>query len=132
MSTVIDTPEGINLWVLLSRRGQIKMHQKGYAVKGLAACLRRELGDHGRYVKDYIVPVEFAISEAGGNVDYSLVNVHVMQRLENGYFLDRGVFDSIDAAGTPENRRMFAAGTLEVVLTTDPVRDAEPGRLFMA
>lgn len=122
-SIILDTPEQISMWVLLSRRHQIKMHLAGYPVKGLAAALRRELGDHGRYVRDYIVPVEFAISEAGGEIDYSRVNVHVMQCTMPGIFHDRGVFASMDDAGTPENRALFAKGALEVVLTLEEPRE---------
>lgn len=131
--TVLDTPAQISMWVLLSRRHQIQMHLKGLKVKGLVACLKREFPEvQGRYAKDFIVPVEFAISEAGGEIDYKLVNVHIMQRLDNGYFLDRGIFANMDEAGTPEHRAMFAEGTLEVVLTMDAPREAQPGRLFQA
>ena len=132
MSFTLDTPAQISMWVLLSRRHQIRLHLKGYPQKGLAACLKREFPEvHGRLVKDFVVPVEFAICEAGGEADYNIVNVHVMEKTKGGmYFRDMGIFDSMDAAGTPENREKFAAGLLEVVLTTEAVRDAIPGRMF--
>lgn len=124
---VLDQPEQINMWVLLSRRLQIKMHLDGYPVKGLAASLKRmfpEVG--GRYVKDFIVPVEFAISEAGGDIDYSRVNVHIMLKA-GGMFHDRGIFANMDEAGTPENRRLFAKGAIECVLTLDEPREPNGG-----
>ena len=123
MSITLDTPEQISMWVLLSRRGQIKMHLKGYPVKGLATCLKRmypEVG--GRTVKDFVVANEFAISEAGGTPDYSLVNVHVMLS-RGGLFFDRGIFSSMDEAGTVENRVLFNEGRLEVVLTMEEPRE---------
>lgn len=120
---VLDTPMQINMWVLLSRRGQIKMHLKGYTVPGLAKCLKGmypEVG--GRMVKDFVVANEFAIGEAGGEIDYSIVNVHVMLS-RGGLFFDRGIFSSMDEAGTPENRELFAKGRLEVVLTMEEPRE---------
>jgi len=129
--TVIDTPEGINMWVLLSRRHQIQLHLKGLAVKGLVACLKREFPEvKGRTAKDFIVPVEHAISQAGGDVDYKLVNVHVMLS-RGGLFFDRGIFESMDAAGTPENRELFAKGLLEVVLTMEEPREPN-GETFVS
>lgn len=119
-----------SMWVLLSRRHQIKMHLAGFPLSGLAACLKREFGNHGRYVKDYVVPVEFAISEAGGKVDYNLVNVHIMERQDNGVFYDRGIFASMDEAGTPENIVLFALGRIEAVLTTEDVREPN-GKTFL-
>lgn len=124
MSIVLDTPEQINMWVLLSRRHQIQLHLKGMTVKGLAASLKRTFPDVGsRYVKDYVIPVEFAISERGGQVDYNLVNVHVMLK-RGGMFHDRGVYNDPDAALNthPEFGPAFAKGQLEVVLTTDEPR----------
>lgn len=133
MSTVLDTPAQISMWVLLSRRAQIKMHLAGYPIRGLATCLKREFPEvGGRYVKDFIVPVEFAISEAGGNIDYDRVNVHVMKRLENGYFLDMGIFPDMDSAGTRTNRTLFHAGLAEIVLTLDKPRGPITNKLYTA
>lgn len=124
----LDQPEQINMWVLLSRRHQIKMHER-FPVKGLLTCLKREFGNHGNRVANYIVPVEFAISEGGGDVDYSRVNVHIMQIMDNGLFFDRGIYASMDEAGTFENRALFAEGKIECVLTLDEPRP-ENGRYF--
>lgn len=123
MTISLDTPEQINMWVLLSRRHQIQLHLKGLKVKGLVACLKREFPEvNGRTAKDFIVPVEFAISEGGGEVDYKLVNVHVMLK-RGGLFFDRGIFASMDEAGTPENRELFAKGLIEAVLVLDEPRE---------
>lgn len=123
MSTVLDTPAQISMWVLLSRRAQIKMHLAGYPIRGLAACLKREFPEAGgRYVKDFIVPVEFAISEAGGKVDYTRVNLHIMVN-RGGMFFDQGIYNSPDEV--PHNlRALFGAGGGEAVLTTEAPRDA--------
>jgi hypothetical protein len=123
MSITLDTPEQISMWVLISRRHQVQLHLKGLKVKSIMAALKRDFGDHGNRVTNYIVPIEYAISEAGGEVDYSLVNVHVMLS-RGGMFFDRGVYDSTDAALAthPEFGEQFAKGNLEVVLTTDEPR----------
>lgn len=122
--TVLDTPQQISMWVLLSRRHQIQLHLKGLTVRGLAASLKRDFPGQGRNVKDFIVPVEFAISEAGGEVDYKLVNIHIMEALPSGVFVDMGVFNSPKDAAA-ENAGIAAlgmAGRLECVLTTEAVR----------
>jgi len=126
----LDKPEQINMWVLLSRRHQVQLHLKGLKVKGITTALKREFGDHGRNVRDYIVPIEFAISQAGGEIDYNLVNVHVMQMTMPGIFHDRGVFASMDDAGTPENRALFAKDALEVVLTLEEPREPN-GQIYV-
>lgn len=123
MTVILDTPAQISLWVLLSRRHQIQMHLKGYPIRGLAAALKREFPGQGRYVKDFIVPVEFAISEKGGEVDYKLVNVHIMEVVSDGVFADRGIFATMDEAGTPENRALFAKGAIEAALTVEAPRE---------
>jgi hypothetical protein len=133
MSTVIDTPEGIAMWVLLSRRGQVQMHLKGLKVKGILSALKRDIGDYGNRVANYVVPIEFAISEAGGNVDYRLVNVHLMTKQHDAIFgevfVDHGIYSDMDEAGTPENRDLFARGLLECVLTEDAPREPN-GQIF--
>lgn len=122
MGIILDTPEQISMWVMLSRRHQVQLHLKGLKVKGIMAALRRDFGDQGRRVRDYVVPIEYAISQAGGRVDYRLVNVHIMQKY-GGLFHDRGIYPDPDSAlaTCPEFAQHFAKGNLEVVLT-----DAEP------
>lgn len=119
----LDTKPQINMWVLLSRRHQVQLHLKGLKVKGITTALKRDFGDHGRQVKDYIAPIEQAIAEAGGEVDYNLVSVHVLVS-RMGMFFDRGVFPDMETASTPEHVQMFADGDLIVVLTTDEPREA--------
>lgn len=129
--TVLDKPEQISMWVLVSRRHQVQMHLKGLTQKGIIAALKRDIGNNGNRVKDYVVPIEFAISEAGGQVDYKLVNVHICEILGNGLFKDLGVFPDPDHAA--ENAGIMAlhmAGRLEIMLTTDEPREAT-GQLMM-
>lgn len=131
MTIALDTPEQISMWVLLSRRHQIQLHMKGLTVRGLAASLKRDFPGQGRNVKDFVVPVEFAISQAGGEVDYKLVNVHAMEVLPNGNFKDMGIWESMDAAGEQAGiKALFFAGRMELVLTTDAVREPN-GKQFM-
>lgn len=131
MTIVLDTPKQINMWVLLSRRGQIKMHLKGYTQPGLAKCLKAmypEVG--GRMVKDFVVANEFAIGEGGAEIDYSIVNVHVMMN-RGGLFFDRGIYSDMDEASTPEHAELYAKGRLEIVLTLEEPRVAN-GEVFVA
>jgi len=135
MTIVLDTPEQITMWVLLSRRAQLKMHLAGYPVKGLVAWFKRNLptGEGGKPVrtaKDCIVPLEYAISEAGGDIDWTRVNMHVMRRLNPEVFQDLGVYDSPEdiQEGSPL-AEMYKAGDLEIVLTLAEPRKAT-GDLF--
>jgi len=123
---VLDKPEQINLWVLLSRRHQIQLHLKGLQVKGLVKWLKANFPEAGiRTARDGIVPVEYAISQAGGEIDYNLVNVHIMLN-RGGLFFDKGVFSDPDVALAehPEFGKWYSEGSLEVVLVTDEPRNA--------
>lgn len=131
-SIVLDKPDQITMWVLLSRRAQVKMHLAGFKVKGILGALRRDIPgcENIRRVVDAVVPIEFAISKAGGKVDYRLVNVHVMERTSNNLFQDLGVYSNTDEVH--ENAYAFAlymANRLELVLTLDDPRPAN-GELY--
>lgn len=136
MTIALDTPEQINMWVLLSRRAQLKMHLAGYPVKGLVAWCKRNLvtGENGkpiRTAKDAVVPLEYLISQHGGEIDWKLVNMHVMRRLNPETFQDLGIYDSPEVieVGSPMHQ-MYEAGALEIVLTLQEPRKAN-GDLFV-
>jgi hypothetical protein len=121
--TMLDTPAGINMWVMLSRRHQVQMHLKGLKVKGIMAALRRDFGDHGNRVANYIVPIESEIGMAGGIVDYNLVNVHVMQRVDDSLFMDCGIFANMnEVEAFPGLVEAYSLGQLEIVYTLDEPR----------
>jgi hypothetical protein len=128
MTIALTTPEQIGMWVLLSRRHQLKLHLKGYPVKGLVAWFKRNLpeGEGGKPVrtaKDCIVPIEHAISAAGGEVDYSWVNMQVFEKVREDVLQDLGVYNSPDDIGEDSPlAQMYRAGRLEIVLTTQDVR----------
>lgn len=128
--TMLDTPAGVNMWVLLSRRHQVQMHLKGYKVKGIMVALKREFGNLGSRVKDYVVPIETAISMAGGEADYRLVNVHVMKRIDDTLFIDSGIFSNMaEVEALPELVEAYGLGQLEIVFTNEDTRP-ENGGLF--
>jgi hypothetical protein len=136
MTIVLDTPEQINLWVLLSRRAQLKLHLKGYPVKGLVAWFKKNLpvGEGGKPVrtaKDCIIPIEYAISAAGGEVDYSWVNLHIMEIVQKDtVFQDMGIYSSPDDISEGSYLgQMYKAGRAEIVLTTQEPRPAN-GELY--
>lgn len=126
---VLDTPAQISMWVLLSRRHQVQLHMKGLKVKGIMACLKREFGDHGNRVANYVLPIEHAIANAGGEVDYKLVNVHVMVN-RGGMLFDRGVFANMDDAGTDTHKMWHEEGILALQLTSEDVREAN-GEIYV-
>jgi hypothetical protein len=132
-SITLDTPEQINMWVLLSRRHQVQLHLKGLKVKNLVKWGKLNFPDANiRTAKDMIVPIEYAISQAGGNVDYRLVNVHVLSRTKNPtVFQDMGIYENMAAVeALPGLVNLYSKGALEIVLTLDAPRDAN-GELFI-
>jgi hypothetical protein len=127
-TVVLDTPEQINMWILLSRRAQVKLHLKGLTTKGLLKWLKVNIEgcENARTVKDCVVPLEYTIAMAGGPQDFSLINVHVMERVnDDDVFRDLGIFP--DMASVEANAGLVAlyfAHRLELVYTLDEPRDA--------
>lgn len=128
MTIALTTPEEIGMWVLLSRRHQVQLHLKGMKVPGIVKWCKANLGtaEGGkpiRTAKDAIVPIEYAISEAGGDVDYRLVNVHVMVN-GGGLFHDCGIFPNMEAVERQSDMvKAYQEGSLEIVLTTQEPRE---------
>jgi hypothetical protein len=133
-SITLDTPEQITAWVLISRRHQIALQMNGLKTPGLVKWCRENVpgAEQARTVRDCIVPVEYALSELGAEVSDNLVNVHIMERVNSGAFIDRGVYsDPEEAVNThPVFMEMQAKGNLEVVLTLDEPRP-QNGKIFV-
>lgn len=126
VTTVLDTPEQIQMWVLLSRRAQLKLQAKGLPTKGLIKWCKANIEgcESARTWRDCVVPVESAIAMAGGPQDYSIVNVHVMVK-RGGLFIDRGIFaDMAEVEARPDFVNLYNEGSLEIVYTLDEPRAA--------
>lgn len=124
---ILDTPEQIEMWVLLSRRAQLKLQMKGIRTPGLVKWCRENIegAEKARTAKDCVVPVEFAIALAGGKTDYTLVNVHVMERVNDEVFQDLGIFPDMDAVEQNAGLvALYMANRLELVFTLDEPREA--------
>lgn len=133
--TALVGREGVNMWVLLSRRSQIKMHlglrpdgtpaNVKIPVPGLMKWCKANIEgcENARTVRDCIVPVETAIAMAGGPQDFSIVNVHVML-VRGGLFHDRGVYnDMSEVEAVPAFVNAYQQGRLEIVYTLDAPRE---------
>lgn len=132
MSIALTTPTQIAMWVLLSRRAQIKLHLKGVSVPGLVKWCRANIDgcENTRTVKQCIVPVEYAIATAGGPQDFSLVNVHVMIN-EGEFFSDVGIFsDMSEVEALTDLVSYYQNGDLEIVYTLDKPRGTN-GRYYV-
>ena len=128
----LDTPAQISMWVLLSRRHQVQLHLKGLKVPGIVKACREQIpgAENARTAKDLIVPIEYAISEAGGEIDFRLVNVHVMLN-RGGMYFDKGVFsDMSEVEANPAFVEWYGEGMLEIVLTLDEPR-GETNEIFV-
>jgi hypothetical protein len=126
-SIVLDTPEQINVWVLLSRRHQLQLQLNGIKTPGLIKWCRTNIPgcEHARTAKDCVVPVEYALSEADARVDYKLVNLHAMRKAssDSEFYVDAGIYDSPADITDPSFPSNYAAGLVELVLTLEPVRN---------
>lgn len=94
MTICLDTPAQISAWVILSRRHQVQMHLKGYPVKGIVSALKRDFGDHGSRVANYVLPIEEACAAAGIEKDWKLVSLHVMVNGGDNYYYDSGIYNT--------------------------------------
>lgn len=133
MTTILDTPEQIQMWVLLSRRAQLKLQAKGLPTKGLIKWCKANIEgcENARTWRDCVVPVETAIAMAGGPQDYSLVNVHVMFKTASDYFVDAGIFaDMAEVEARPDFVEQYNDGNLEIVYTLEDPRP-ENGEMFV-
>lgn len=131
MTIVLDKPEQINMWILLSRRMQLKMQLHGMRTPGLVKWMKAHVEgcENARTAKQCIVPLEYLIASLDGPQDFSVVNIHVMYKA-GGLFHDQGIFNSPDDlhAGL---QRAYAAGKLEVVYTLDEPRESN-GQIYVA
>jgi hypothetical protein len=130
---MLDTPEQIAMWVLLSRRSQLKMQMKGLKVPGIVKWCRENIEgcENARTARDCVLPVEYAIASAGGPQDYSIVNVHVMRKTPDGLFHDRGIHPDMAAVeADPTMVRLYERGMLEIVYTMDEPRPSN-GQIFV-
>lgn len=124
MSFVLDTPEQINMWVLLSRRSQLKLQMKGISVPGIVKWCRANVpgAEKARTAKACVVPLEYMIAAAGGPQDFSIVNVHVMRK-RGDYFADLGIHpDMVSLEANPAMVEAYNKGQLEIVYTLEEPR----------
>ena len=121
------------MWVLLSRRAQLKLQSKGLKTAGLIKWCKANIEgcENARTWRDCVVPVEYAIAERNGPQDFTLINVHVMMSSSGSIFVDMGVFpDMASVEANPEFVSAYNDGALEIVYTLEDVRPAIPGRYY--
>lgn len=121
----LSGPEQVGAWVLLSRRHQVQLHLKGLTQKGIVGALKRDIGDHGNRVANYVLPIEEACAAAGIANDWKIVNLHVMVQAAPNYYTDEGIYNSdVEAMDAVEGlAEMVADGGAVVVLTLEAPRD---------
>jgi hypothetical protein len=126
MTIALDTPEQITMWVMLSRRAQLKLQLKGIKVPGIVKWCRANVpgAENARTAKQCVVPLEYMIADAGGPQDFSIVNVHVMYK-SGGLFFDKGIYsDMSEVEADPAFVELYKRGLLEIVYTLDEPREA--------
>jgi hypothetical protein len=134
MTIVIDTPAGINAWILMSRVSQCHLHMKGMKVPGLAKWMKNNIPDvtTERTVKDmyprlldYCQSVGVEFSEDGNGIheecNYQvLLTAHTYHPLF-GLYMDQGVYNKMsDVAAVWSDEH--AQGRVVIVRTMEDVR----------
>lgn len=100
MSIVLDTPEQINAWVLLSRISQCHLHMKGLKVPGLAKWLKANVPDitTERTVRDmYPRLLDYCDTLGISAPGDEMCNYQVLIRGRNDeIYLDYGIYPNLD------------------------------------
>lgn len=129
MTIVLDKPEQINAWVLMSRISQCHIHMQGYPVKGLHKWLVKNVPDAAgtRTVKDAYPRLldycdTFGVTAPGGERCHYQVLVKTL-----GLYHDRGVFASMaDIEANDAIVARYAEGRVVILRTMGAVRDRDP------
>jgi hypothetical protein len=133
MTIVLDTPEQINAWVLLSRISQCHLHMKGYKVPGLLKWLKANVPDcKGKASVAAAYPGlldycdQFGISAPGGEqCNYQVLVTGRKDSGLHGLYFDRGVYTSMDAIAEAWGEQ-YAEGRIVILRTMDPERGPNP------
>lgn len=129
MTIVLDKPEQINAWVLLSRISQCHLHMKGLAVKGLHKWLVANVPDCAdthtvkqAYPRLLDYCDQFGITAPGGEQCQYQVLIKAL-----GLYHDQGIFASMADIEADENIvARYAEGRVVILRTMDAVRDRDP------
>lgn len=125
---VLDTPQQINAWVLLSRISQCHLHMAGYKVKGLLKWLQSNVPDceNARTIKAAYPRLldfcdTFGVSAPGG--EQCNYQVLMTGGPLTGLYLDQGIvstMDDIETNGTFV--QAYSEGRLVIIRTMDEPR----------
>lgn len=125
MSIVLDTPEQINMWVLLSRRAQLKLQIKGIKTPGIIKWCKDNIGPECTTAKKALLRVNEVIAENGGPYDNDQHVLVAMSTDDSGLYADAGIHPNMAAIeAIPEFVKAYGEGRLHLMLTNDDVRDS--------
>jgi hypothetical protein len=125
MSVMLDRPEQIHMWVLLSRRSQLQLHEKGLKTPGLFKWLKDNLGITTRNARKARQELNDLIGELGGPEDPDTnFNVLIEAAFFPGKYLDDGIYPTMEEVES-QYRAAFAGRADQIVImrTLDEPRD---------
>jgi hypothetical protein len=128
----LDTPEQINMWVLLSRRSQLKLQMKGLKTPGIIKWCKENIGPECTTAAKALLRLNEVISENGGPYDKDQ-HVHVLMKSKpnSNYAADAGIFANMGAVEViPDFVKAYGEGRLELILTNEPERNADLGLIY--
>lgn len=137
MTIVLDTPEQINAWVLMSRVSQVSLHLKGHKVKGLAAWLKMNVpaeycSGKERTVKDFTIPLldwcddeNVPTDRVGSLIEGINYLVVCSGSPGSNLYYDQGIYETMDEAWADWYAE-YMQGCVHVFRTWDAVRGSQP------
>lgn len=125
---VLDTPAQINMWVLLSRRSQLKLQGKGIKTKGLFTALKREVGITSRKWDVALLELNDIIGDAGGPEDPE-VN-YLVWIGQNDTYIDRGIYGSLADVEAKFAENVARGEQYVITRTFEDVREADLTRFM--
>jgi hypothetical protein len=132
MTIALTTPAEINMWVLLSRRSQLKLQMKGIKTPGIIKWCKENLGPEATTSKRALLMLNDLISEQGGPND---PEQHVLVALASSpastYAIDAGIYPNMEAVEAVESfTTAYRDGCLHIIHTSDDVRGPKAGLMY--
>lgn len=100
MTIMLDTPEQINAWVLLSRRHQLHLHLRGVKVPGIVKWCKANIpAEYGTVTtaKNALAYLNDYIGDIGGIPEDEWCSFKLLIGPERGVYIIAGIFEDMAA-----------------------------------
>lgn len=130
MTIALDTPEQINMWVLLSRRARLKLQMKGLKTPGLLKWCKANIGPECTTAAKALTAVNELIAENGGPNDPDQNYIVAVDQYNSGIFADGGIMTEAEVMDNPDYVDAYTYGRLHIVPTHEAKRSPLPKKAY--